>query len=494
MGTCAALDKLSYRAGNSFMTMRQRGAIGVMLAMLIVVVIGFVAMALDLARIYNRKADLQSIADMSALTAAKELNGTTAGITAAVMQARGSAFTSHTRYDRDWVDLPESAIRFSATPSDDNAWVDAATAKASPTNIAYVKVDTSMMDASYGEVQMALIQVVAPTLTTVNLHSVTVAGHSSLNITPIAVCALSNTPANARGNPGTPPLVELEEYGFRRGVSYDLMQLNPGGSTPLNFVVNPVDPIGATGYLSNLAPSVVSPFVCTGKILMPRIIGGQINVGYPFPMASLYDQLNSRLDLYVGSVCDPLSAPPDKNVKTFEPTVTAWMSPSTTEQVAHTFADTKLWNVAGPLPAPTGTTAANFGPLWINARAVQFSAYSSSAPEPTNGYATFAASNWATLYNPGKPVALSAYPTSGTPANNSSSYSKSPSHLGIKGRRILNVPLLACPLSTASNMKATVLGIGKFYMTVPATATSLPVEFAGMTTEMAVSGRKELYP
>jgi hypothetical protein len=55
----------------------------------------------------------------------------------------------------------------------------------------------------------------------------------------------------------------------------------------------------------------------------------------------------------------------------------------------------------------------------------------------------------------------------------------------------LNLPLLACPVS---GDKATVLGIGKFFMTVPATATSLYGEFAGLVSEQALGSQVQLYP
>jgi hypothetical protein len=58
------------------------------------------------------------------------------------------------------------------------------------------------------------------------------------------------------------------------------------------------------------------------------------------------------------------------------------------------------------------------------------------------------------------------------------------------------VPLLACSPSApaGANVNATVIGIGKFFMTVPATEDSLIAEFAGLIPEQSLSGQVELYP
>jgi hypothetical protein len=64
---------------------------------------------------------------------------------------------------------------------------------------------------------------------------------------------------------------------------------------------------------------------------------------------------------------------------------------------------------------------------------------------------------------------------------------------GKKHRRVLNVALLQCPVAAGANASATVLGIGKFFMMVPATSTSVFAEFAGVAQEGALGGPVELY-
>jgi hypothetical protein len=58
---------------------------------------------------------------------------------------------------------------------------------------------------------------------------------------------------------------------------------------------------------------------------------------------------------------------------------------------------------------------------------------------------------------------------------------------------VLNVPLLQCPVPAGTSATATVVGIAKFFMTVPATATAVYAEFAGMNTETALGGNARLY-
>jgi hypothetical protein len=108
--------------------------------------------------------------------------------------------------------------------------------------------------------------------------------------------------------------------------------------------------------------------------------------------------------------------------------------------------------------------------------------------EPAGGYSTFSTTDWSVLYNPGLPAAQS-YPSSTPYQSTGGSAPYSP----YRNTRVLNIPLLRCPVPAGSITTATVLGIGKFFMTVPATATSLYVEFAGMNSGTASGGNARLY-
>jgi hypothetical protein len=52
---------------------------------------------------------------------------------------------------------------------------------------------------------------------------------------------------------------------------------------------------------------------------------------------------------------------------------------------------------------------------------------------------------------------------------------------------------LRCPVSSGAIATAPVLEIAKFFMTVPASASALYAEFAGMDTETALGGDVRLY-
>jgi hypothetical protein len=178
----------------------------------------------------------------------------------------------------------------------------------------------------------------------------------------------------------------------------------------------------------------------------------------------------------------------EREAYTFD-TKVPWMSTARAGQsAALSLADGKRWTVAGPDPTPTGTTAGMYGPLWSYAKAVQY-----AGSEPSAGYTAYAPSNWSTLYNPGQPAATTGYPSSTPYMQSSGTNFEAPTgtNKGVRHRRVLNVPLLQCPVSGS---RATVLGIGKFFMTVPADSTHLYAEFAGLAAEQALNIEMKLYP
>jgi len=476
---------------------RQRGAIAIVFALMLVVLLGFVGMSLDLGRVYNRKLDLQAVANAAALAAARQLNGTPAGVANALTQAANAVSALKYEYYQQSISWNSAALSFSSSST--GGWVDAGSAQAAPDGLLFAKADTSKLDASLATISLVFMRALSDTLSSSSVSATAVAGRSTINVAPIAVCALSNTAAAARVNPGPPAYSELSEYGFRRGVAYDLMQLNSNGTTPENFVVDPFDPPGVHGAASNTAPGFVGPYACTGKLAIPRVTGAPITVGRPFPLASLVNQLNSRFDQFSGSLCSFATAPPDANIKSYVyNTAIPWMSATPGAQgAASTTSGGKLWTVADPLPALGGTTAAMYGPLWAYARAVPYSSYVPGSAEPANGYTPFNTSVWSSLYKPGVPVATGSYPSGVlTPymaTNGTNFLAPSAAHKGIANRRVLNVALLSCPVGAGTTTTATVLGIGKFLMTVPATGTTLFAEFGGLATEQSLGGAVELY-
>lgn len=474
---------------------RQAGAIALMTAWMMLVILCICAFALDTAQLSNRKAELQGLANAVALSSAQELNGTAAGVVNAIAQAAATAGAWRYGYHNQAVSWNNNALKFSASAN--GAWLDAGVAQATPDGLLYAKVDTGELDTAHGNVALLLTQLFPGSTSGANLRATAVAGRLTINVTPLALCALSPVPAAPRTNPGPPANVELIEFGFRRGVSYDLMQLNPAATSPENFAIDPFAVPGMVGSAANMTPAKLAPFVCGGILAMPRITGGTITASRPFPLASLYRELNSRFDQYAGSTCTPEGAPPDRNVQPYTYSSINWMNTVPAGQAAQsTTVSGKLWTIADPLPAPAGNTAAMYGPLWANARAVPFSSYSASPIEPATGYTPFATSAWSTLYRPGQPTANGSYP-SGTSVPYKSTAGANfqapsvPHQPGVANRRVLNIALLSCPVTAGTTVAASVIGIGKFFMTVPATATSLVAEFAGAAQEQSLGGHVE---
>lgn len=471
---------------------RQRGTIAIVTTLVLAVLFGFFGLALDLARIYNRKVEMQNVADVIALAAAGELNGTSDGMTKALAQAAarlpvlgttgGMTFQYSTRA-MEWTD---AAIKFSSSLATDAHWVDATAATASPGQIRYVRVDTSHLNAEYGEVATMFMQILSTSASVINVSARATAGPSSVKAVPLALCPLQTEPAKNRSG-------ELVEYGFRRGMSYDLMNLPVPGSS---FVIHPLFAPGTNGVLPSTDMARVRPFVCTGTMAMPRVTGGTITVENPFPIGALFTQLNSRFDV-AGAPCNQYTAPPDANIRAYtfnNNNVTpyngsvSWMTAAPSGQAAAPAI------YADPDSAPIGTTGPMYGPLWSYAKAAKYAA----SPDAAGGYSTFATSDWTTLYTPGQPAANNTYPATApvtTPYASTSGaaffLAPSTAHKGVRGRRVLNIPLLACPV--AGNT-ANVIAIGKFFMTVPATATNLWAEFAGLAPAAAVGGQVELHP
>ncbi len=483
---------------------REDGVFAIMFIPLVIVMLGFCGVALHAGQLYNRKVDLNGMAKAVAMAAARELNGTDAGIQAAKTRAKEIAQGLKYQYFEKgtsfvWSDM---ALTFSTGPDRSGEWASGPTGSAPVSALYFAKVDTAALASSVGEVDTFLMKLLPSGIGTVRLTESAVAGRTAINVTPLAVCAMSPEPATKLTH--TPAsgstLFELVQYGFRRGVSYDLMQLNPSGSEPARYLVNPVIAPGRNSTSFNT--SIVGPFICAGTMWVPRLTGGAIRVtSLPSssPLYSLDTPLNSRFDTYTSSPCDPSGAPPDYNIKAYSYDVDGnikWMSPTKglaaagpapTPGKLETVAD-----VSTPPPAP-----GDYGPLWAFAKAVN-APTPIDAPEPDGGYTPFSNTDWPTLYKSGPTT--SSYPATIPHQSTNSKYYQAPRAANLEistlGRRVLNIPLLSCTPSApaGSNASATVLAVGKFFMMKPATPDKLIAEFAGVLPQRSLTGPVELFP
>lgn len=498
----------NFTAGHGFHPRRESGVFALMFIPLVLVMLAFSALAIELGLVYNRIADLHGMAQAAAVAAALKLDGTSTGIANAKASAKTTAESLRYKYFGKgsafaWSD---AALTFSAQPDRSGAWLDGGSAADQAGSLFYAKVDTSELAAGTGTVDTILAKALSSSLARVQVRESAVAGRTTIGVMPIAICAMG-AKATARTHTLTngSTVSELVQYGFRRGVSYDLMQLNPNGTDPLRFGVNPVvAPGGASAsfYLSSLPR-----FACAGTMWVPRVTRGSIRVsplGSTSPLSDLHVALNSRFDKYTGGPCDPSGAPPDYNIKSYAYDVSngvKWMSPTTgSPSAATTKTQGKLETVAD-LATPPGSAGA-YGPLWAYAKAVK-APNPPGAPEPASGYVQFTIADWPVIYKSG-PTAPN-YPTaSATPylalSGSTGGYYAPPSsdhsEMSTQERRVLNIPLLLCTPSAPSgtNTQATVSAVGKFFMTVPATKDSLIAEFAGLVPETSLPSRVELFP
>jgi hypothetical protein len=484
------LAKRHHRSG------RQGGSFAILSIPLILMMCIFCALALDLGAMYNRKVELYGIATTVALAAAGELNGTSGGVGTARARAREAAERLIFAYQIP-VSWNDDALAFGATPDRSGSWTPATDSSHAET-LFYAKVDTARLDGAPGSVRTNFMSITGSELQTVEVSETAIAGRTSVNVAPLAVCAMAADATAPRVNPGL-AASELVEFGFRRGVSYDLMRLNPNGTTPARYLVNPVVVPGSASA-ALLDPAIIGPFACTGSMWIPRVSGGAILVSTlpgASPLGSIHMYLNSRFDDYTGNACSANGAPPDFNVKAYAhdlPNGTAWMHPAIGNVAAAATQERGRLETIADLPVPpSGTTAQAYGPLWAYAKAARY-----AATMPASGYGTFATSDWPSLYKSGP--AASGYPsTSPTPysASTGATYmAASPANreIAVEQRRVLNVPLLACPVAAGQNVQATVLGVARFFMMVPATSDSLVAEFGGLAPAQTLTGRVELFP
>jgi Flp pilus assembly protein TadG len=457
-------------------TARQRGALTVLFALMLPVVLCFLGVALDLALVYARRAQLESLADSVALAAAQALNGTPAGIDEAVAQA------SATAAGQSFVFWNSEALRFSSKPdTPDPAWLSATDAVASAVNMYYVKVDTSLLDAAAGTLQTAFAGVMGTT--SVATRGRAVAGHDGAPVLPLAICAMG--PASAtRPNTG-PATAELLQYGFRQGVGYNLLKLNAALDTdvPEYFLVDPIAAAdGDAAMLDQTGDAVLGPYFCSGSMQLAQVTGRTLRLKRVAGF-TLSQQLNSRFDQYAGTpACTVGGAPPDSNIRAYAGagSGTNWlgqMPEAASAQPAPRSPAERYNTVADRAIAPD---APKYGPLWA------------FGPALTASGANMANTKFSLLY----PVSSGSAPAlngsySGPPYRRTSGTQfLAPSRPGLAMRRMLNIPLLACPVPSGTLVSGQVLAVGRFLMTAPADATSISAEFAGL---VRAGGPVELY-
>lgn len=450
---------------------RQRGAIALMYALLLPVLIGCVGLALDLGLLYLRTTQLQNAADSIAIAATVKLDGTSAGITQAVLRASQIARTLNVNLATPLA-WRSAALRFGPHP-DGTDWRSASTASADAANMRYVRVNLADLDEEMNVMRPVLMGVVGGSAS-VEVAPVAVAGPTALRVAPLAICALSTAASTSRANPGPPSVTETVRYGLRPGIGYNLLDLNPNGITPLYYLFDPVHPptsASHAGSTLSFDDNTVAPFMCAGTLAYTAIGSGFPYLRKPATF-NFWQHLNSRFGQV--PVCNLASAPPDSNVREYVGENANWMNTRPVRAYAQrSTVGGKLRTVADlPWSASTvNTPDADYGTRW---------AYNVPRGQ--------AAGNFASLYpsTPANSVSMPLDAPYATPG-----YTTASAQPGRANRRLLHVPLLNCP-ATGSG-EPTVLAIGRFLLTAPASATEIPAEFVGVVSEAALGTAIGLY-
>lgn len=482
---------------------RQQGAVAIIVAICLVVLIGMLGFVLDLGHLYIAKTELQNAADAAALSGAKELKGTAEGINNAVAWATATAPAvipkNKNKYDFNATvaTITEANLEFSSSP--DGPWVSVVAAQASPSDKTFLKVDTGSRDFNTW-----FIHVLPGAASVMQTFGMAVAGYYVVDVAPIGICAVDK---------------DRQEDGFIRGVAYNVPLLNPLVINSDPMWINPINaPPDACADVDPQWNSrdKMAAFVCTGKSSVIKSLPGEVFVNTGGSTA-LGKELNSRFDDYQGSKCDVATAPPDVNVKEYKYNITAggggpndWMEPGANtipSQQGITIINSKPVDktvLATSTAVRTAAASAEFkdyGPLWSYSREKNFS---------TGGDHTL--NDWTALYKGSADQTVNGYPTP-VPAASSPPYFQTlgnkyfappPNNptAGVRDRRVLNLVIIDCSVPAVNQVgpgnkcaALPTLAVGKFFMTVPADLpnSEMYVEFVRLLPTPLPSANIRLY-
>jgi Flp pilus assembly protein TadG len=452
--------------------LKQNGAIAIMVGVSLVVLIGMLALVIDLGHTYLVKAGLQNAADAAALAGAKELNGTAAGVAAARNKAIEMA-----RHNTSAFAIPVGSgdsdggldIYVGNCPDDGSCVMEPAASVTSDLQAAdktFLQVDTRQRG-----VTTWFAGVFGQGVSQLQTYGMAVAGKYAIDVSPLAICGLPNDASNPN----------VTELGYERGVTYRISDANPLGPGTMYWV----DPVATTAGACSGSTNATLPYMCTGKMAYTPVVGGLVytNTGISDPQL---EALDSRFDVFNNkNKCDPATAPPDRNIKEFSCSNSKgtdgcvknasgnglprdWMNPDPARQ---SIAFTEIGGVNQPKPWSTRSFG-DYGVLW-----------SGSRPSVAAGDASDSAvsSRWSSMYHAAGGAATS-YPQTSPYAQTSGNFFQAPAHQALSGRRMLNLSIIDCSAAGGVCRPMRVLGIGKFLMQRRSNVEDkeIYVEFAGL--------------
>jgi hypothetical protein len=492
---------------------RQRGAIAILFGLTIFVLFGFMALAIDLGRTYVVRTELQNAADAAALAGAIQLNQTAAGVCcgadSAVTRAIAMAAQNNFKFSSPVV-ITIADLSVGSCP-EDSCMVAASTvttnALAAGKTFLRVHIPSGALATFFAGIPAVAGDPGTPSTSTFGRA---VAGHFVTQIIPMGVCAID--PATKGGV--IPVTGELTEFGFRRGIAYNIPQLNPlGGASGDPLWINPLNSPPAACNPANSSATTMKPFICTGTSTVVISVPGTVYANTGGSYGPMEKALNSRFDDFAGgSGCDPASAPPDINIRSYDianpnaappippppPPMNVWSPRNWTEPGLDTLPERQSIEINAATGKPYNpATMQQYGALWSYSRAVHAAG---TSPNASAG-ASFGLADWPALYagltaDPsGYPAAAAIPPfpagTLAAPYHTASGnyfQAPNPAHPGKIKRRVLNVAILDCTgLAAGPGLACAalpVVGVGKFFMQTQANLTggtkTIHSEFAGL--------------
>ena len=273
----------------------QRGAVAIVVALSLAVLIGFAGLALDTGRLYLTKTELQNAADACALAAAYELTGAPAIAAASFTIAENAAVLLATRnrvgFQGSAIDAQDVTVQFGTTLGG-GAWLSAAANPPGDSRYVRCTIQESGIAPWFMQVLGVGPQSVAA-LATATLQP----AQTNCSSIPLAMCAQGPAPT----------------YGLVPGQWYD------GGFSNENNLTgsfNWVDFSPPAGGASELAAILQGNGACLAAVSTP--------VGAPGNIGSISREWNSRFGLYQNPTINVANAPPDRTGYSY--TVANWPS------------------------------------------------------------------------------------------------------------------------------------------------------------------------
>jgi Flp pilus assembly protein TadG len=251
----------------------EKGAILFIVAAGMVVFIGLAGLAIDLGMLYNVRTDLQNATDAAALAGAWKLDGTDAGINAAVTSAQTAA--NNYKFNNNPISLATNDVTFSATRDSGYQTAAAVIGAGISSTIRFVRADKlTTMD-------LAMIKVIPGVGSTQNVSAFAVAGQSP-QLTTIcdAVIPLAPIPQSGGGTmelytPGyyytfrMAPQNDVADVGSGNYLILDICQAlldqglpcNHGGATVRDLLSGAVE-----GCITLNTPICTKPGVAAGPV------------------------------------------------------------------------------------------------------------------------------------------------------------------------------------------------------------------------------------